>query len=259
MRSLHAIWTSSATPSPVSRSTAATLSSILRASGLKTGLYTSPHLMRFTERMVDAALPLHKRVSGSRLRSLVYRVSPVLTHYRTYPQLSDELQRQWALLDTHDSLTDYFKHFRTRGQIQRLLEGLSKLGWKIRRLILPAGFPNPSPRARTRAAEAFRGIPDGSLVLVDQLCLGVLPEVAAAEARRLRLVMIVHHPLALEDTRSHASSLRFAQSERDALRHVAAAIATSPATARTLGADYGVPADRLIEDLRFVGRRSGRA
>ena len=80
--------------------------------------------MRFTERLVDAALPLHKRVSGSRLRSLVYRVSPVLTHYRTYPQLNDELQRQWALLDTHDSLTDYFKHFRTRGQIQRLLEGM---------------------------------------------------------------------------------------------------------------------------------------
>ena len=80
--------------------------------------------MRFTERMVDAVLPLHKRVSGSRLRSIVYRVSPVLTHYQTYPALNDELQRQWALLDTHDSLTDYFKHFRTRGQIRRLLEGM---------------------------------------------------------------------------------------------------------------------------------------
>jgi SAM-dependent methyltransferase len=78
--------------------------------------------MRFTERMVDTLLPLHKRVSASRLRSLVYRLSPVLTHYRTYPELNDELQRQWALLDTHDSLTDYFKHFRTRGQIRRLLE-----------------------------------------------------------------------------------------------------------------------------------------
>ena len=80
--------------------------------------------MRFTERLVNLALPLHKRVSGSRLRSLVYRMSPVLTHYQTYPELDDELQRQWALLDTHDSLTDYFKHFRTRGQVRRLLEGL---------------------------------------------------------------------------------------------------------------------------------------
>jgi len=80
--------------------------------------------MRFTERMVNAVLPLHKSVSGSRLRSIVYRVSPVLTHYQTYPELNDELQRQWALLDTHDSLTDYFKHFRTRGQVRRLLEGM---------------------------------------------------------------------------------------------------------------------------------------
>jgi 2-polyprenyl-3-methyl-5-hydroxy-6-metoxy-1,4-benzoquinol methylase len=80
--------------------------------------------MRFTERMVDRVLPLHKRVAHSRLRSAVYRLSPVLTHYDTYPELDDELQRQWALLDTHDSLTDYFKHFRTRGQVRRVLERL---------------------------------------------------------------------------------------------------------------------------------------
>jgi SAM-dependent methyltransferase len=80
--------------------------------------------MRVTERLVELLLPLHKRVSQSRLRSIVCRLSPILTHYQTYPQLNDELQRQWALLDTHDSLTDYFKHFRTRGQVQRLLERL---------------------------------------------------------------------------------------------------------------------------------------
>jgi len=80
--------------------------------------------MRVTEWLVDRLLPLHKRVAASRLRSIVCRVSPILTHYQTYPQLNDELQRQWALLDTHDSLTDYFKHFRTRGQIRRVMEGL---------------------------------------------------------------------------------------------------------------------------------------
>jgi ubiquinone/menaquinone biosynthesis C-methylase UbiE len=80
--------------------------------------------MQVTESMVQTMLPLHKRVSGSRLRSIVYRISPLLTHYVTYPELSDDIQYQWALLDTHDSLTDWFKHFRTRGQIQRLLQGL---------------------------------------------------------------------------------------------------------------------------------------
>lgn len=78
--------------------------------------------MRVTELLVDAALPIHKRVATSRLHSLVCVVSPVLTQYRTYPEVNDEVQRQWALLDTHDSLTDDFKHFRTRGQIHRLLE-----------------------------------------------------------------------------------------------------------------------------------------
>jgi 2-polyprenyl-3-methyl-5-hydroxy-6-metoxy-1,4-benzoquinol methylase len=78
--------------------------------------------MRFTERLVDRVLPIHKRVAQSRLRSIVYRLSPVLTHYVTYPDLDDQLQREWALLDTHDSLTDYFKHFGTRGQIRRQLE-----------------------------------------------------------------------------------------------------------------------------------------
>ncbi len=77
--------------------------------------------MRVTERLVDTMLPLHKRVAHNRARSIVGRLSPVLTHYATYPELDDELQRQWALLDTHDSLTDYFKHFRTRGQVRRTL------------------------------------------------------------------------------------------------------------------------------------------
>ena len=80
--------------------------------------------IRFTERLVDLMLPLHKRVAGSHFRSVVFRLSPVLTHYRTHPALNDDLQRQWALLDTHDSLTDYFKHFRTRGQVRRVLERL---------------------------------------------------------------------------------------------------------------------------------------
>jgi glycosyltransferase involved in cell wall biosynthesis/2-polyprenyl-3-methyl-5-hydroxy-6-metoxy-1,4-benzoquinol methylase len=80
--------------------------------------------MRITERLVNLALPLHKRVARSRLRSIVFRLSPVLTHYVTYPELPDDIQRQWALLDTHDSLTDWFKHFRTAGQIRRHLERL---------------------------------------------------------------------------------------------------------------------------------------
>jgi glycosyltransferase involved in cell wall biosynthesis len=137
---------------------------------------------------------------------------------------------------------------RTGGYIynQRLLRGLAELGWRVRQLTLPAGFPNPSPIARAAAAELFRALPEQTMVLADQLCLGVLPEVAAAEAERLRLVMIVHHPLALERVQVPAESMHFAQSERAALRYATRTIVTSNATARTLALDYAVPPERLI-------------
>ena len=81
--------------------------------------------MAITERFVDICLPLHKKVAKMiPARSLVHRVSPVLSYYAVYPELDDKLQREWALLDTYDSLTDWFKHFRTRGQIRRVLECL---------------------------------------------------------------------------------------------------------------------------------------
>lgn len=79
----------------------------------------------WSERLVDFFLPLHKTVRRVRLlQVIVSRLSPVLCYYSAYPQLKDDLQREWALLDTHDSLTDWFKHFRTRGQIKRTLERL---------------------------------------------------------------------------------------------------------------------------------------
>ena len=70
-----------------------------------------------TRRMVDTLLPLHKR--AGRYAPLVSRISPVASYYRTYPQLSDELQREWSLLDTHDSLTDWYKRLRSAARSSR--------------------------------------------------------------------------------------------------------------------------------------------
>ena len=55
---------------------------------------------------------------------LLSRVSPLVTYYQAYPSLDDRLQYEWALLDTHDALTDYYKHLRTPGQIRRTLAAL---------------------------------------------------------------------------------------------------------------------------------------
>lgn len=69
--------------------------------------------------------PLHRAARGSRpLQSVVSRFSPLLTYYHAFPQLSERLQYEWAELDTHDSLTDYYKHARSRSSIAATLSAL---------------------------------------------------------------------------------------------------------------------------------------
>jgi 2-polyprenyl-3-methyl-5-hydroxy-6-metoxy-1,4-benzoquinol methylase len=80
--------------------------------------------LQWSERLVNLFFPLHRAARSSRLaQALVSRFSPVLTYFHSLP-LNDDLQRQWALLDTHDSLTDWYNHFRTKSQIRRSLDSL---------------------------------------------------------------------------------------------------------------------------------------
>jgi hypothetical protein len=55
---------------------------------------------------------------------LLSRISPVLTYFNAFPELDDRQQYEWAELDTHDSLTDWFKHVRTPREIRRALDSL---------------------------------------------------------------------------------------------------------------------------------------
>ncbi len=81
--------------------------------------------LKATEMLVRAFLPLHRAVRRVYpLQAILSRVSPLQTYYHAYPQLGDELQAEWAFLDTHDTLTDWYKHLRTKGQIERTLKAL---------------------------------------------------------------------------------------------------------------------------------------
>ncbi len=78
-----------------------------------------------TEQLTRFFFPLHRAVRRFPfLHSILSRISPLLTYYHALPQLNDKLQYEWALLDTHDSLTDYYKHLRTGKQISRVLNAL---------------------------------------------------------------------------------------------------------------------------------------
>ncbi len=141
---------------------------------------------------------------------------------------------------------DYARH--TGGWVydHRMARELEGLGWTVSYLTLPEGFPRPDRAQRDEAARLIAKLPDDSVLLVDQLVLGVLPEVARRESERLKLAMIVHHPLALEDLSDPGEVVAFRESEREALAHPALAIVPSKATARILIADYGVEEQRMV-------------
>lgn len=78
-----------------------------------------------TRRIVKKYLPWHKKFANNKLMSvLLNRISPVTSYYSAFPQLNDQQQEEWALLDTHDGLTDWFKRIRNKKQIRATLEKL---------------------------------------------------------------------------------------------------------------------------------------
>jgi len=67
--------------------------------------------------------PLHRAVRNHKpLQMMLSRISPILTYFHVLPELSDELQYEWAELDTHDSLTDWYKRLRSKRSIRRTLQ-----------------------------------------------------------------------------------------------------------------------------------------
>ena len=128
---------------------------------------------------------------------------------------------------------------------RRVVAGLRKAGWKVAVLDWPDSFPLPDAGARRIAAESLAAITGGSLAVIDGLALGTLPDLARQHAVRLRLIGLVHHPLALEAGLEPATAARLAAEEREALRWVRAVVATSRTTAATLTRDYAVPPERV--------------
>lgn len=78
-----------------------------------------------TKALTRVYFPLHRAVRNAKpLQMVLSRFSPLLTYYHLFPQLSDRLQYEWAELDTHDSLTDYYKHLRSVASIRNTLQRL---------------------------------------------------------------------------------------------------------------------------------------
>jgi 2-polyprenyl-3-methyl-5-hydroxy-6-metoxy-1,4-benzoquinol methylase len=77
--------------------------------------------LRATDALVRAQLPIHRMLwrhgpVADRVRAVWLRLSPVFDYYESYPELGEHLA-EWALLDTHDALTDRYKHGRTPSEL----------------------------------------------------------------------------------------------------------------------------------------------
>jgi glycosyltransferase involved in cell wall biosynthesis len=126
---------------------------------------------------------------------------------------------------------------------RRVCRGLAALGWAVHQHPVPGAWPQAGEAAHTALARAVRGIPDGSLVLLDGLIASAAPEALVPQARRLRQVVLVHMPLGHRPPDAQAGAVR--ARERDVLAAAAAVVTTSAWTRRRLGELYPLPADRV--------------
>jgi glycosyltransferase involved in cell wall biosynthesis len=135
---------------------------------------------------------------------------------------------------------------RTGGYIydRRLLALLPAAGVTARHLPLPRGYPSPTQDDLAATARAFSELPRNAVLLVDGLAYGTMPPCVIARAPG-PIVALVHHPLCLEVGLPAGRAAELKALETAALALARRVIVTSAATARTLTAEFGVPADKI--------------
>jgi glycosyltransferase involved in cell wall biosynthesis len=128
---------------------------------------------------------------------------------------------------------------------RQLVAALTRRGVDVSLAALDPSYPVPTPAARRQTARVLASLPDGATVVVDGLAFGAMPEEAAHEANRLRIVALVHHPLAEETGLDAVTAEGLRDSEARALQSARLTVVTSRATAARMPA-YGVAADTVI-------------
>jgi SAM-dependent methyltransferase len=85
----------------------------------------------FIKRLVACLWPFHRITYAfgrlpilKHVRSFWLKFSPVVDYQGAYPMLNERLLYDWAVLDTHDLMTDYYKHLRSAEELASLLNSL---------------------------------------------------------------------------------------------------------------------------------------
>jgi glycosyltransferase involved in cell wall biosynthesis len=108
---------------------------------------------------------------------------------------------------------------------RQLCRGLAAAGWSVHEHAVSGAWPHPDRASLATLAGAVAQIPDGAVVLLDGLVASTAPDVLVPEARRLRLVVLVHMPLGHRPQATEAARAR--TREHEVLSAAAAVITTS--------------------------------
>lgn len=125
-----------------------------------------------------------------------------------------------------------------------IVDGLRRMGWCVVVHELDGTFPEADETAYVSLTQVLADLPDDTRVVVDGLAMGGLPQPLYPHRERLRILGLVHHPLADETGLDERQRRRLLASERDALSLCRGVVVTSAKTASRLTA-YGVPAARV--------------
>lgn len=127
---------------------------------------------------------------------------------------------------------------------RHVIEGLRASGRPIDAIELPGQFPDADDVARGAVSDALARLPDGTVTVIDGLALLAFADCLEREAKRVRVVAFVHHPLADETGLNERERNRVAALEARLLKLARGVLAPSDSTARLVAA-YGVPRSRI--------------
>ena len=123
---------------------------------------------------------------------------------------------------------------------RHVCNGLASLGWSVHEHAVRGFWDRPDASSFAALTAALAAIPDGAVVLIDGLIASTAPETLVPEARRLRLVVLVHMPLGDRPADDEARTR-----EHAVLAAVAAVVTTSGWARERLLELYALPAERV--------------
>jgi len=146
---------------------------------------------------------------------------------------------------------------------RHIIEGLRAMGWSVDVQSLDETFPRPTASAIAQAEHVFAMLPAGTITVVDSLAVGALPEILEQHRSRLRIVALMHLPLAADIGIGEDAAAQFAIAERRALGAASLVIATGRATLPMI-AGYDVLPLRVVvvepgTEPAPIARGSGRS